>query len=240
MKEVAADIFLADHLPCALYGFMNPNARKYSAFAAILVLLIALISPSPAQSLADQMAQAEEVAKDQDAADAASIAQTLGNAFGAGQDTNALLEAAQQLAASNPGDAAAISAAATVFIPTEAPRIAAAIASIVPGAAPAIAAAAASVATAAGVPNAATSVAAAVAQTVPSSAGAVADAVVAAVPDASPDAVNAAVTAAASDGGSGGGGTGGSTGSVPLPSGFAGGGGGGSGGTTTAPSTDSN
>lgn len=70
-------------------------------------------TPTPAQNLAGQIAQAEEVAKDQEssAESAKSIAQTLGSAFSPGEDVDALFSAAQQLAAAQPGDVAAIAAA---------------------------------------------------------------------------------------------------------------------------------
>lgn len=185
-------------------------------FLAVTILIATLAfsflpGPAFAQSLAEQIAQAEEVARRNDAAEttARKIAQTLGQAFGPGQDSEALLAAARQMAEAAPAEAAAIAAAATVFVPSEAERIAAAIAAIVP--------------------NSAAAVAAAVAQVAPAKAEAIAAAVIAAVPDADPIAINNAVGTQTGDdgGGSGGGGTG-DGGGPALPAGFGGGGGGGS------------
>ena len=99
--------------PATLFEGMQTNPHKYLLSAAALTLVLVLHSPASPQNLAGQIAQAEEVAKDQEAsADSAkSIAQTLGSAFGPGEDVDALFSAAQQLAAAQPGDAAAIAAA---------------------------------------------------------------------------------------------------------------------------------
>lgn len=178
----------------------------------LLTSLLVFVWPlnASAQNLAEQINQAEEVARDNKAGtdSARTIAQTLGQAFGPGEDTEALLAKAQEMAAANPAEAAAIAAAATVFAPSEAARIAATVAAAVPGAA--------------------TAVAAAVAGVAPASADAIAAAVIAAVPTADPGTIYNAVGSSDGDGGGSGGGGGGDGGGGPvLPAGFGGGGGGG-------------
>jgi hypothetical protein len=124
--------------------------------------------------LAAQQAQARQVAASNGAADPADIAAQLAEAFGAGQNTEALISKATQLAEANPAEAKAIAAAAAVFSPSSAAQIARAIASIpaVQADAAAVAAAVAAVA-----PSNAAAIAAAVAGVAPASAAAIMSAV---------------------------------------------------------------
>jgi hypothetical protein len=142
----------------------------------ILLLLTLLITPQliQAQDLAAQQAQARQVAASNGAADPADIAAQLAEAFGAGQNTEALISKATQLAEANPAEAKAIAAAAAVFSPSSAAQIARAIASIpaVQADAAAVAAAVAAVA-----PSNAAAIAAAVAGVAPASAAAIMSAV---------------------------------------------------------------
>ncbi len=213
----------------------------------LLALCAAIAFPTAlwSQSLAEKRVLAEQVAAQNDVPGnaAASIAQTLADAFGTTENTSALIDAAGRLAAASPDQAEAIAAAASVFMPSAAPAIAAAVASAVPSSAASVAAAVCQVA-----PASAADIAGAVAQAVPAAALQVAqsvaavvpgqaDAIAAAVSAAAPNANAAAVLAAANQGAlqngsadSGSSGFGG--GGVNLPSG----GGGGGGGTTPRPS----
>lgn len=131
----------------------------------ILAVLALSIAPylAHAQGLADQRAQAQQVAQSNGAADAANVAGQLASAFGNQQNAQALLTKAKQLATATPSEAKAIAAAAAVFNPAGAAEIAAGIAKMFPKQAAAIAAAVAAV--------------------VPSQSNAIRDAVVAAVPE---------------------------------------------------------
>jgi len=182
---------------------------------AILFFLAVLIAPQlvQAQDLAAQQAQAQQVAASNGAADPADIAAQLAEAFGAGQNTEALISKATQLAEANPSEAKAIAAAAAVFSPSSAAQIARAIASIpaVQADAAAVAAAVAAVA-----PNSAAAIAAAVAGVAPGSAAAIMSAVSQAVAgqggasyksivdNADPDAAVADALASGAGAGSGG------------------------------------
>ena len=118
---------------------------KYSVLLAITALGL---SVAGAQNLEQQKETAAKIAAAQgkDEAKATSIAQNLGDAFGPSEDSEALLQAVEQMSAQSPDDAAAIAAAATAFNPTPefAARAAAAAARGAPSAANAIAAAVAS------------------------------------------------------------------------------------------------
>lgn len=194
------------------------TSRRLLLPACLLAVLTLVLTPLNAQAQLDQqVSQAEQVATENGASprNAKNYASTLGEAFGTQGNFDALMNAAQQLASRRPADAAAIAAAAAVFVsPRQAARIAAAVASV----APAYAA----------------SIAGAVAGVHPSSARAVANAVAQAAPGADRGAINSAVAAylpgdTGSDWG-GGGGLGSGLGSY----GFIGGGGGGGGGTTSS------
>lgn len=170
-------------------------AMKITPLLLVVFSVVIMATSLPAQSLTQQIAEAEKVAIQNESPEdsAKSIAETLGEAFGPDSDSAALIARAEQLAQQKPDEAAAIAAAAAVFVPNLAPRIAAAIASAVPAAAPAIAAAVAGVA-----PAAAPAIAAAVASAVPATAPQVAAAVAGAVPDQAP-AVAGAVAGAVPD-----------------------------------------
>ena len=164
-----------------------------------------------AQDLASQITAAEEVATNNGASEAGaqSIAANLGNAFGPQGNSDALLQAVEQMSAQNPDNAPAIAAAATVFNNT--PEFAARVAA----------------AATRGAPSAAAAIAAAVTSAVPAAATAIAQSVSAVVPDQT-QAVNDAVAQASQQSTTGspdsGGGSG--QGTAPLPGGFGGGGGG--------------
>jgi hypothetical protein len=186
------------------------------AFAACLLLLLNLPQAVQAATLDQQKASAKALALaapsvTQDA-DAAGIAEDLGNAFGTDEDTAALLAKVAELCEKSPGKADAIASAATAFVPT--PEFAAMVAAVAAKAAPGSAAA----------------IASAVSRAVPSASTAIAAAILKAVPGAD----GAAVTSAAQQGAEqapSGEGFGGSGGGAPfLPGGAGGGGGGGSGG----------
>jgi len=118
--------------------------------ACLLAVLVYFASPhaASAQDLAQQIVQAEEVAKQNDAnpRNAKNYASTLGQAFGPSGNYDALLAAAQQLAQQRPADSAAIAAAAAVFVsPRQAARLAAALAATSPAYAASIASAVAGV-----------------------------------------------------------------------------------------------
>lgn len=133
-----------------------------------------------AQDLATQRAQAQQVASTNGASNAADIATQLAEAFGAQQNTEALISKAKSMAEANPAQAKAIAAAATVFSPSSAVEIARTIASI-----PAVQvnAAAVAAAVAAVVPASAPAIAGAVAAAVPAQTSAIQSAVVQAAPD---------------------------------------------------------
>lgn len=201
---------------------------------ALLFLAAAAISLSSAagQTLEEQKSSAEKIAisEGKDQAKAKSIAEALGNSFGAGENSDALLQIVEQMCSQNPNDAAAVAAAATAFnsSPDFAARLAAAAAQAAPSAAAAIAGA-----VAAAVPSAATAIAQSVAGVAPTQQQAIAEAVINKVPGVDPIAINQAVQEGSQTGStSDSDGTGG--GSAPVPTAFGGGGGG---ATTT---TDSN
>ena len=174
---------------------MKTLPPKYAVF---LVLTALGLAATHAQSLEEQKENAAKIAASQGKSPttAESIAQSLGDAFGPNEDSEALLKAVEQMSAQNPDDAPAIAAAATAFIPT--PEFAA------------LAAAAA----ARGAPNAASAIAAAVSAAVPTADSAtVAQA-----------AQQGATEGTTDSGGSGGGGSGGAA--PLAPTGFGGGGGG--------------
>lgn len=96
---------------------MKTTLPKY----AIILALAAFGLPNAmGQTLEQRKEAAAKFAAAQGISEAKSlsIAQNLGNAFGPGQDSDALLQAVEQMAAQSPEDAAAIAAAATAFNPT--------------------------------------------------------------------------------------------------------------------------
>ncbi len=106
----------------------NP-AMKLALIPALLAVVALALLPAcathlpphttVAQNLAQQTVQAEAVAAQNGATPqrAQNYANTLAQAFGERGDVGALANAAQQLAAQRPADAAAIAAAASVFVP---------------------------------------------------------------------------------------------------------------------------
>lgn len=206
--------------------------RALAPVAVCFLLLSNLQSAAQATTLDEMKTKAAALAlatpSVTDPADAAAIAEALGNAFAAvdGKDfgssdhMNALLDKVQEMSERTPAKADAIAAAATAFInaPDFANRVAAVAATAAPGSASAIARA--------------------VSRAVPSASTAIAAAILRAVPSADGAAVAAAAQqgAAEAPGGGGGGGSwgGGSGGGGPyLPGGAGGGGGGGSGANPT-------
>jgi uncharacterized membrane protein YgcG len=200
-------------------------ARPVAIFASLL-LLLTLPQGVHAESLAEQKTEAASIALEspsvttQENADA--IAESLGNAFGADEDTEALLAKVKELCEASPAKADAIAAAATAFVPT--PEFAAKVAAVAAKAAPAQAAA----------------IATSVSRAVPSASTAIAAAILKAVPGANGAAVAAAAQQGAQQAPSGGGFGGGSGGGPFLPGGAGGGGGGGSGGGGTPVPTPPN
>jgi len=168
----------------------------------LLNLVALLLAPClvQAQGLADQRAQAQQVAQSNGANNAASIAGQLAAAFGNQQNTEALIAKAKQMAEASPDQAKAIAAAAAVFAPSSAAQIARTIASI-----PAVQANAAAVAAAvaAVVPASAPAIAAAVAAAVPAQAAAIQTAVSQAVPSQASAIANALAPGAGGSTGSG-------------------------------------
>lgn len=166
---------------------------------AILLAIVALgMSNAAGQTLEQQKEAAAKLAAAQGTSEekAETIARDLGDAFGPGENSDALLQAVEQMAAQSPDDAAAIAAAATAFNPT--PEFATRVAQAASRAAP----------------SSASAIAAAVSSAVPSAdSTAVAQA-----------AQQGAQEGTATSGG-GGGESGSGGGSPPLPTGFGGGGG---------------
>ena len=195
---------------------MNKQSARF-IFIAVSLLATLLCANLGAQTLDQQKATAADIAK-QDAAvtedQAQSIADSLAEAFGAGEDMDALLARLSELSTAHPEQAAAIAAASTAFLPT--PEFAAR----------------AAAAAARAVPAEAADIAQSVSRAVPAAAAEVAAAVKNAAPNADPGAIDAAADQGAQQGSGGGeGGGGGGGGGVLMPSGAAGGSGGGSGGT---------
>jgi len=191
-------------------------SRPLFPSACVLAALVFLAAPhtTVAQNLAQQTVQAEAVAAQEGAPPqrAQSYASALAQAFGERGDVGALTNAAQQLAAQRPADAAAIAAAASVFV--SGPQVDV-IAAAVTAVAPAFAA----------------DISRAVGAVHPDRSQSIANAV-AAVPGTDRNAIMATVPPGDSDSGFGGGG-GGAGGPGLGGYGFGGGGGGGGGGTAT-------
>lgn len=196
---------------------MNFTLRR--SISLIAAAMTCGFSSLMAQDLPSQTAAAEKIAAGNNVSEAAAkqIAADLAEAFGPQGNSDALLQAVEQMSAQNPANAPAIAAAATAF-----------------NTSPEFAARAAAAATR-GAPSAAVAIAAAVTSAVPAAATAIAQSVSAVVPDQT-QAVTDAVAQASQQSTTGSPDSGGDSGqgTAPLPGGFGGGGGGSSGGGSSA------